>query len=104
MGGAVAVILIKERHVVDAFVRAGAISPERAVFPSDVAVDIEGVGGRRLVKRAVLREAAAGRYYLDAPSWEALRGQRRRLAFALVLAIALGAFILATTGVFFRPI
>ena len=104
MGAAVTVILIKERHIVDAFVRAGATRPEHAVLPSDIGVDIDGVGGHRLVKRAVLREADAGRYYLDAPSWEALRGQRRRILFALLLAIAIGALVFATTALFFRPI
>ena len=98
MGAAVTIILMKERQVVDAFLRAGATTPERAVFPSDLAVDLDGVGGRRMVKQAVLREAAAGRYYLDTPSWEALRGTRRRLAFALLAAIALAALVLMTTA------
>lgn len=100
MGAAVTIILMKERHVVDAFVRAGATSPSRAVLPSDVAVDIDGLGERRLVNRAVLREAEGGRYYLDAPSWEALRNQRRRMSFMIILAIAIAALVFATTAVF----
>jgi hypothetical protein len=95
MGGAVTVILIKERQVVDAFARAGATSASTAVYPSDIAVDLGGVGGRRLIELAVLREAEGGRYYLDLLSWEALRRQRRRIVFVILLIIALGALFLA---------
>ena len=95
MGGAVTVILIKERQVVDAFMRAGATSASTAVYPTDISVDMGGVGGRRLVRQAVLREAGDGRYYLDLLTWEALRRQRRRILFVILLIIALGALFLA---------
>jgi hypothetical protein len=95
MGGAVTIILIKERQMVDAFARAGATSASTAVHPSDIAVDLGGVGGRRLIAQAVLREADDGRYYLDLLSWEALRRQRRRILFVVLLLIALFALFLA---------
>ncbi|HKH93727.1 MAG TPA: hypothetical protein VKA54_18125 [Gemmatimonadaceae bacterium] len=95
MGAAVTILLIKERQVVDAFMRAGATSVERAVLPSDLAVDLGGVGGRRLVERAVLREAGDGRYYLDLLGWEAVRRHRRRVLSLILLLIALGALFLA---------
>jgi hypothetical protein len=95
MGAAVTVMLIKERQVVDAFMRAGATSAATAVRPDDVSVDVGGVGGRRLLRGAVLREAGDGRYYLDILSWEALRRHRRRVLFVILLLIALGALILA---------
>ena len=95
MGAAVTVIIIKERQVVDAFMRAGATSAATAVYPTDVAVDLAGVGGRRLVERAVLRDAGGGRYYLDLLSWEALRRQRRRILFIILLLIALLALFFA---------
>ena len=95
MGGAVTVILIKERQVVDAFVRAGATSESTAVYPSDIAVDLSGVGGRRLIELAVVREAEEGRFYLDPLSWEALRRQRRRILFVILLLVALLALFLA---------
>ena len=95
MGAAVTILLIKERQVVDAFMRAGATSVERAVLPSDLAVDLGRVGGRRLVERAVLREAGDGRYYLDLLGWEAVRRHRRRVLSLILLLIALGALFLA---------
>lgn len=95
MGAAVTIMLIKEREVVDAFMRAGATSAATAVPPGDLSVDLGGVGGRRLVKRAILREAADGRYYLDLFEWELLRRHRRRVLFVILLLIALGALILA---------
>src|SRR5690349_13475046 len=95
MGAAVAVILMKERQVVDAFARAGASSAERAADPADLSVDMAGVGARRLVEHAVLREAGDGRFYVDLLTWEALRRQRRRILFAILLAVVLGLLFLA---------
>lgn len=95
MGAAVAILLIKERQVVDAFARAGATSAATAVHPSDLSVDLAGVAGRRLIDRAVLREASAGRYYLDVPSWEAARRQRRRVLSVILLLLALAALFFA---------
>ena len=98
MGAAVAVILIKERHVAEAFVRAGATSAERAVPPEDIGVDLGGVGGRRLLRHAALREGAPGRYYLDERSWHALRSTRRRIAFTLMVVIGLAALYFVTVA------
>jgi hypothetical protein len=98
MGLAVGAILIKERHLVEAFTRAGATSASAAVRPSDIAVDLGGVGGRRLIELAVLRDAGDGRYYLDLLGWEALRRQRRRILFVVLLIIAL--FLLFLAGQF----
>jgi hypothetical protein len=95
MGGAVTIILIRERQMVDAFAQAGATSASTAVPPSDIAVDLGGVAGRRLVDRAIIREAGEGRYYLDILGWEALRRQRRRILFVILLLIALFALFLA---------
>jgi hypothetical protein len=83
---AVAVILLKEKHIVAAFRDAAAIS-ERIPF-------------RRLCDQAVLRTTAAGLYYLDEPSWEALRrGRRRRVLVALLLVIAFGlVFVFGRSG------
>lgn len=95
MGAVVTIMLVKERQVVEAFMRAGATSASSAVHPSDIAVDIAGLGGRRLVDRAIIREAGEGRYYLDLPGWEALRRHRRRVLFVVLLLVALLALFFA---------
>ena len=95
MGAAVAVILMKERHIVDAFMGARATSAERAVHPSDLGVDLGRVAARRLVDRAVLREASPDTYYLDILSWEAVRRQRRRVISVILLVVAIAALILS---------
>src|SRR5512140_55089 len=92
MGGAVAVLLIKERHIVEAFERAGATTPELAREPSELGVDVDGVAWRRLRERAIIRDAAAGRFYVDSGTWQAIRRMRQRMLFtvaALVIALAI---------------
>ena len=89
MGGAVAVILIKERHIVDAFQRVSATSADRAVLPSDLNVHDGRVAWRRLRSHAVLRESheGSGLFWLDVDKWKAVHRMRQRMAFALLLAI-----------------
>lgn len=101
MGGAVAVILIKERHIVDAFQRAGATSPDRAVLPADLNVHDGRVAWRRLRSHAVLRESAegSGLFWLDVETWKAVHRTRRRVAFALLIAIIVFGVV---SGVFVR--
>ncbi len=92
---AAAVILIKERHIVAAFERVGATSPERAVTLEELGV-ANRLAARKLKARAVLREAAPGRFYLDLPSWQALRRLRRRMVtvvLVLVLIAAVGGLL-----------
>jgi hypothetical protein len=97
MGAAVAVILSKERHVVDAFERAGAMAPERAKPAADLGVDPEALAFRRLRRQAVIREPRPGEWYLDREVWGAVRESRRRLGLALLVAVLLAALLL---GVF----
>jgi hypothetical protein len=92
MGAAVAVLLAKERHIVTAFERVGAVTPERAHTPEDVGVDAQRLAWRRLRERAIVRDAGDGRYYLDVEVWEANRRLRRRMMLvflALILLLAL---------------
>lgn len=95
MGGAGAVIVIKERHMVEAFKRAGATSPDRAVLPSELSVGAHGIGWRRLRERAVVRESSpgSGLFYLDIEVWQALRRTRWRL---IVVLMVVGLAVLAT--------
>ena len=97
MGAAVAVILSKERRVVEAFELAGATAPERARPASELHVDPAGLGFQRLKRRAVIREGRPGEFYLDADVWAAVGRSRRRLGFALLVAVLLAALLL---GVF----
>ena len=96
MGTAAAVILMKERRIVEAFERAGATAPDRAVPPEAIGVDASGLGWRRLRDRAVIREATpgGGACYLDLDVWRALRRTRQRLVL-VVLIVALAAAYLA---------
>ncbi|MEJ7812194.1 MAG: hypothetical protein WKG32_17405 [Gemmatimonadaceae bacterium] len=89
---AAAVMLRREREVVDAFRRAGATSPATARPFSDLGLDDTRVV-KRLRARAVVREATPGRVYLDEEVWVAVRRTRQRLAFILfflLLVFALG--------------
>lgn len=97
MGAAAAVILMRERRVVEAFERAGATSPDRAIPPSDVNVDESGIGWRRLRERAIVREAAPGRFYLDVEVWQANRRMRHRIAFVMAV-LLLAALVFGVLG------
>jgi hypothetical protein len=82
MGAAAAVILRKERDIVQLYRSAGATDAQSARAPDELGV-ARRVPFNLLVKHAVLREANEGRYYLDELSWQALRRIRRRVAIAV---------------------
>ncbi|MEP6573301.1 MAG: hypothetical protein ABJD11_11425 [Gemmatimonadota bacterium] len=90
MGAAAAAIIVhKEKELVGIFQRARAVSPATAQSLAALQAH-EGVALRRLRVRAVIREAGPGQFYLDEPSWTALRAMRRRILLVmLVLAVAL---------------
>ena len=89
MGAAAAAVLIRrEKEVVDDFRAAGATSRETA--QSYMAVGLgQSLGLKRLRDRAVIREAAPGTYYLDEEVWTAVRRTRRRIATVLLSILAL---------------
>jgi hypothetical protein len=99
MGAAVAVILMKERQMVEAFERAGATTPTAGRSPTELDVDPNGVGWRRLRERAIVREAGAGTglYYLDVEVWQATRRTRRRV-LAVVFIVMLALLAVLVTG------
>jgi hypothetical protein len=92
MGAAAAAIIIKrEKDLVEHFRRARATNPQAAQSSDALGVDEDNFIWRRLVSSAVIRPGTTGMYYLDEPSWEAMGRRRRRLAIvALVGAAALG--------------
>jgi hypothetical protein len=96
MGAAVAaVILRKERELVDLFRSAGATSPATALSLNDVGV-AEAWPLARLRRRAVVREASPGKYYLDEEVWVVMRGMRQRIIFTLLALVALVSFLVWT--------
>jgi hypothetical protein len=88
MGAAAAVAIMRrrEREVVDDFRAAGAISPATAQSYNAIGVG-ESMAVRRLHDRAVIRESAAGLWYLDEEVWTAVRRTRRRVAFTMLAVI-----------------
>ena len=107
MGAAVGVILIKERHIVEAFERIGATSAERARTLDELAdagVHAHGVAWHALRNRVVIREAADGRLYLDMEVWQSMRRRRRHVLFIVAIAVlAIAVLSLLTGGHVFRP-
>jgi hypothetical protein len=81
-------ILRKERHVVEHFRAAGAISPATATRLDDLH-ERHGLGLRRLRKRAVIRESTPDHFYLDEEVWRALGRTRRRVSIAVLALIVL---------------
>ena len=77
MSTVVALILAKERRMVARFRAAGAVSAASARALVDLGIE-RGIILRRLRERAVIRDAGGERYYLDEPSWAAVRRSRRR--------------------------
>jgi hypothetical protein len=83
-----AVMRRREQEVVDDFRAAGAISPATAQ-PYEALGLGDSLAIKRLRNRAVIREAAPDRWYLDQEVWEAVRRARRRFATVLLSIIAL---------------
>lgn len=99
MGAAAAVIIKRERDLVEHFQRVGAVSPETAKTRDEIGVD-EHMAWFRLVDDAVIRSAADGRFYVDLPTWEAQGRRRRRvMTVALLIAVLAVAFTVYSTSV-----
>lgn len=97
MGAAIAaVIMRKERDVIDQLRYMGAISPATARPIYELGVE-EDIGFRKLRNREVVREPEPGYFYLDEGVWTAVRRTRRRLIL-VVLALA----VLLNVGIYFN--
>ncbi len=84
--GAIAVMRMQEREVVDDFRAVGATSPATARGFEEIGLFSENALAR-LRGRAVIREAEPGRYYLDEEVWSAVRRQRQRMALVMLLVV-----------------
>lgn len=96
MGAAAAIIVRRQRDIVDTFRSASATTAAAARNPGELGVE-EDMIFKGLIRRAVIRDAGNGRYYLDELSWNALGSLRRRLVtVALLVAVIAVAAILLT--------
>ena len=93
---AVAILLRRERELVEEFRAAGATEPAKAVSLSELNLE-PSIAFHRLQRHAVLRESRPGLFYVDEPSWGALHGTRRQ-----IILVALGAVILVLLLTLFR--
>ncbi len=82
MSTVAAVILAKERRMVNRVHAAGAVSREQARTLEELGIT-RGVILRRLRERAVIREGSPDHFYLDEESWAAVRRSRRRAIHVL---------------------
>lgn len=94
-----AAIIIRQRRLVQQFLTAGATSPETARTLDDLGARDDHIL-HRLKQRAVVREAKPGRFYVDEPSWTALRALRRRLAAIMLGLLAVGIGLAVAFGMF----
>lgn len=84
MGAVAAVVIARQKHVVAAFQRARATAAAAAVVPADIGV-AEHLAFEKLRRHGVLREADAGRFYLDEPTWNRIGRLRVTLVLLVVL-------------------
>jgi hypothetical protein len=88
-----AIILLKEEELLELFRTHGARSSETAMTPSALSIS-EDTTFRRLRDRAVIREGAPGRFYVDEETVVARRRTRRRLLTVLLITAAIVAIAL----------
>jgi hypothetical protein len=93
---AVIAVRRRERQVVKCFRDAGATGAASAKHLDELHLR-RGIGLRRLLTRAIIREVPPERYYLDEEVWDAAERTRRRLALvvtAIVLLLLLGGLVI----------
>jgi hypothetical protein len=79
---------MKERHVRDDFLRAGATMPVNAMSLADIGIG-ESMAFKRLVRRSIIREASPGLFYFDEEVYLSVRAMRRRMALVMLVTIVL---------------
>ena len=93
-----AMIALRERQLVEEFVRAGATSPPSAQSLETLRIDANSIALRRLRERAVVREAAPGLVYADLDVWQSVRRTRRRALLVVALGLILAALAFGLIG------
>jgi hypothetical protein len=90
--------VIAERHVTDRLLQLNAVAPGGGRPLADLSWSEERAV-KRLVAAGVIREEAAGVYYLYAPAYVARRNHRRqRIAIALIFVAIAGGLMAAWMG------
>jgi hypothetical protein len=82
---------MKERHVRDDFLRAGATMPVNAMSLNDIGIG-ESMAVKRLMNRAIIREASPGLFYFDEEVYLSVRAMRRRMALVMLVVVLLVLF------------
>ncbi|MBC8088803.1 MAG: hypothetical protein H7Z40_16175 [Phycisphaerae bacterium] len=85
---AVAILVRKERDIVEQFLSARATSDATARSLGELGLD-SNIALRRLQRQAVIRETTRGTVYLDEPSWQAMKSSRRTRVVVLLAVILL---------------
>jgi hypothetical protein len=95
---AAAAMIRKEKLLVEHFRAQRASSPDQARTTAELGVEPHSAW-HRLVRAAVIREAADGRFYLDEPSWTARLSVRRRIGLVLLgIVVVVGATLWFATN------
>lgn len=89
---AAAVILIRQRRIVDQFLDAGALSEHDAVPAASLGVR-QSFAFRRLVRGGVLVEAPGGGYFVNMTAWQARRHRIRMTGLVLLAVFAAGLLV-----------
>ena len=98
MAAAAAVLLRKERDIVNIFRGAGATSAAAARDPGELGVD-QRVAFGLLVRHGVMLDAGGDRYYADLVAWDRLHKRRRKVALILLGVVTLVTVALIILGV-----
>lgn len=88
----VAVIVAREKHIVEAFRKAGAITPDTAVDPAAIGV-AKRVAFRKLCEHLALRQASPSTFYLDEANWREWRNRRRQMILLVVVLVLIAVVI-----------
>ena len=99
---AAAIMIRKQRDLVDHFRRLRATSPETARPQPDLGVE-SSRAWKQLQDHAVIREAAPGTWYLDEPSYAALNHMRRRMLMIVLILMAAAVLIPLIHGMLNQP-
>ncbi len=94
LGGAVVMIMRRERALRSDFIAAGATQPADAKSLAELGLD-ENMTWKRMCRRSVIREPAPGLFYWDEDVWQALRSMRVRMALMMTGAVLLIVLMIA---------